>query len=107
MMHPRHGVEQVREMRRAPFQRGDGVAVIGSGVPDREDDLLAEMFDQSADAFDLGRDGDDESQMWRFVDERADLLDVGRTDRFDALRAGSFGADVWAFQMDRADLRRL
>src|SRR5437764_815856 len=103
MMHPGHRVEEVREVARAPFQRRNGVAVIRRSVADREDDTVSKVLDERADAFDLRRDGDDPAQMRRFVEQRADFLDVSGTNGLDALRAGALGADVWPLEVNGAD----
>ena len=107
VMQAAHGVEKMREVRRAPLQRRDRLGVVGRGVADGERDRAPEVLDQAAHSFDLRRDRDDPSHPRRVREQRADFVDVGPADRRRVLRAGAFAVDVRPFEMDGADLRPL
>src|SRR5205085_9679707 len=105
MMHSGHRVEEMREMRRAPSERGNGVAEIGGRVADREEDAIAEMFDDRACAVAFRRDGDDPAEMRRERVQRCDFIDARRANRRSILRSRALAIDVRPFEMHAANLR--
>ena len=106
MVHAGHGIEQVREMRCSPFQRHAGLGVIRRGVADGKQHAVAKVLDQPARPLQLRREGDDPAQVRRLVEQRVDLVDVGRADGGDILRAGPLDVDVRPLKVNAAHLRR-
>ena len=89
MIQPGHGVEEMREMRRSPRERGNTVGVIGGGVSDGKENAIAEMLDERTDAVDLRRDRHNPAQLRCLGQQCGKLVDVGGTDRRDILRSGT------------------
>ena len=104
MMHAGHGVEEMREVRRAPFERRDRLGMRRRRMADGEEHAVAEVADQLLRVLQLGSQRDDPARVGRQRDQRRELVQVGRADGGAVLRARRADVDVGPLEVDAADL---